>query len=87
MADSSAREQLAAMFPDAAPEALDAVLEMSNNDVATATNFLLGEDNAAVPASPGGGGGGGFGHGAGTRAAHSSKPPLGARPTGSKTCA
>ena len=44
-------EQLQAMFPDAAAEALEAVLAMLGGDVAAATNFLLGEE--------GGGGGGG----------------------------
>ena len=43
-------EQLQAMFPDAAAEALEAVLSMLGGDVAAATNFLLGEE--------GGGGGG-----------------------------
>ena len=34
----SAAEQLAAMFPDASPEALTAVLELSGGDVAAATD-------------------------------------------------
>ena len=35
-------EHLRVMFPDADQQALQAVLEMSNNDVAAATHFLLG---------------------------------------------
>ena len=34
-------ETLREMFPDAAPDALAAVLEMSNGDVTAATNFLF----------------------------------------------
>ena len=41
-------EQLQAMFPDAAAEALEAVLSMLGGDVAAATNFLLGEEGGGI---------------------------------------
>ena len=61
--EDAARDTLKAMFPDYAPEALDAVLQMSGGDVGAATNFLLGEEavdeahaGALAGAVPGGAG-------------------------------
>lgn len=43
--ESSAMETLRIMFPDAAEDALTAVLEMNGGDLSAATNFLLSNDD------------------------------------------